>query len=241
MELTDGYSLFFHCWPWMGLGAAITLTIIAFTTNLLRSNLSVSRWKDPTFIAWLGAIEYMFHNFEEFGVDFAGHTLGFAYMMNEMGLGAAVTEGAYLGCNIPFVWITGPVLAVLSRRYPALCGAMPLFALVNGLGHVAQLPNVGYNPGVATSIVLFIPLGIYTIYAFYGKRKMFSWKTLWLTLGVAVVYMVCIMGCIGLANASMLTGNVSQLTFITLCTFGVGFLFWLVARNAKANKPVSRD
>lgn len=185
MELTDGYSLFFHCWPWMGLGAAITLTIIAFTTNLLRSNLSVSRWKDPTFIAWLGAIEYMFHNFEEYGVDFAGRTLEFTYMMNEMGLGAAVTEGAYLGCNIPFVWITGPVLAVLSRRYPALCGAMPIFALVNGLSHVAQLPNVGYNPGVATSIVLFIPLGIYTICTFYGKRKMFSWKTFWLTFGVA--------------------------------------------------------
>lgn len=232
MEIVDGYSLFMHCWPWMGLGAAIALAIIAFATDLFRSDTSVGRWKDPTFIAWLGAIAYMFHNFEECGIDLTGTPLHFVYMMNDFGLGAAVTEGAYLGCNIPFVWVTGVGLAVLSRRWPALCGAMPVFALVNGLSHFAQLFNVGYNPGLATSIVLFFPLGIYTITTFYGKGKRFSWGTFGLTLACSVLLMVFVMATIFGANAGVLVGPVPQFLFITCTVFFTGFLFCLVARRA---------
>lgn len=235
MQITDGYSLFFHCWPWMGLGAAIVLLIMAFTTNVMRSDASKPRWKDPTFVAWMGAIAYMLHNFEEYGVDFAGQTLGFAYMMNDMGM-TEVTEGAYLGCNIPFVWVLGPLLAVLSRKRPELVGAMPIFAMVNGLSHCVQLANVGYNPGVATGLVIFIPLGIYTIVTFYGKGPgKFAWKYFWLTFMVAFGYMVVIMSGIGLSVAGVLVGSGVQFAFVSIGTALIGWLWWVAAKKARPN------
>ena len=193
----------------MGLGAAIVLLIMTFATNVIRSDASKPRWKDPTFVAWMGAIAYMLHNFEEYGVDFAGQTLGFAYMINDMGM-SAVTEDAYLGCNIPFVWILGPLLAVLPRKRLEFVGAIPVFAMVNGLSHCVQLPNIGYNSGVATGLVTFIPPGIYTIVTFFGKGLgKFAWKYFWSTFLVSIGYMVVVMGTIGLSVAGVLAGSAS--------------------------------
>ena len=235
MQITDGYSLFFHCWPWMGLGAAIVLLILAFATNTLRSDPNKPRWKDPSFVAWIGAIAYMLHNFEEYGVSFTGETLHFANMMGSM-VTPDITEWAFLGCNIPLVWIMGPALAALSFKRPELVGAMPVFELVNGLSHTGQMINIGYNPGAATGLVIFIPLGIYTLITFYGKGAgKFAWKYFWLTLAVALFYTACIGIDIVLAYIGVLTGAVMQFLFIASATALTGWLYWRAAKNAKPN------
>ncbi|WP_182911379.1 HXXEE domain-containing protein [Actinomyces sp. 2119] len=227
---TDDYSLFMHSWPWMGLGAGIVLTAIAFTTNLFRSDTTRSRWKDPVFIAWLGAIEYMVHNFEEYGVSVTGEPFAFVHLMERAGMDG-VTEGAYLGCNITLVWLVGPALAVLSRRRPALCGAMPLFAAVNGLSHLAYVPSLGYNAGLATSLLLFIPLGAYTTVTFYGRNKPFNWRTYFRTAAVAALYTGCVFFTVRLASSGTLSSSPVLTAFITCATIVCGGLWWLAAHE----------
>lgn len=60
----EPYSMFFHVWPWIGLGAAIVLLILIFCTDFLRSDKTKSRFLDPVSLAWMGSVIYMLHNLE---------------------------------------------------------------------------------------------------------------------------------------------------------------------------------
>jgi len=40
-------------WPWLCLGGGLALFAVLFTTNAARSTLTVSRWRDPVWLAWL--------------------------------------------------------------------------------------------------------------------------------------------------------------------------------------------
>jgi hypothetical protein len=213
----------------MGLGGAIVLLILAFFTDTLRSDTSKSRWKDPTWIAWLAAVAYMLHNFEEYGIDLTGQTLGFWKLMYSAN--TLVTEGAYLGCNLPFVWVVGPVMALLSRKHPMLVGAMTSFELVNGLSHTGMMFKIGYNSGTATSIAIFLPLAIYTLVVFFGKQRGKYPVSAWFKmLGVSIFYMIVVISIGQLSNAGLLLGYVPQMIYIVAFTAVVGWLWWLSAR-----------
>ena len=228
------HSLLFQSWPWMGMGAAIVLLILAFFTDTLRSDTSKPRWKDPTWVAWIAAVAYMLHNFEEYAIDLTGQTLGFWKLMEPSN--QLVTEGAYLGCNLPFVWVVGPLMAVLSRKRPALVGAMTAFELVNGLSHIAMMfgamfATPGYNSGAATSVVIFLPLASYTLVRFFGKKPGKFPISTWLKmLGVSVLYMAVVVSVGLLSNAGLLLGFVPQLMYIVAFTAATGWLWWASAR-----------
>ena len=63
-------------WPYMGLGAALLLAVL-LATDALRSDLAVSRWQDLVWLAWLGMLAYLIHQFEEHGIDMRGATYAF--------------------------------------------------------------------------------------------------------------------------------------------------------------------
>lgn len=77
----EPYSMFFHVWPWIGLGAAIVLLILIFCTDFLRSDKTKSRFLDPVSLAWMGSVIYMLHNLEEYGVDLYGNQQSFTTLM----------------------------------------------------------------------------------------------------------------------------------------------------------------
>src|SRR5882757_8572312 len=64
---------FYLVWPYMGLGAALLLTLL-LTTDALRSDRTVSRWRDLVWLAWLGTLAYLIHQFEEHGIDALGRS-----------------------------------------------------------------------------------------------------------------------------------------------------------------------
>ena len=64
---------FYLVWPYMGLGAALLLALL-LSTDALRSDLTVSRWRDLVWLAWLGTLAYLIHQFEEHGIDAEGAT-----------------------------------------------------------------------------------------------------------------------------------------------------------------------
>ena len=81
----------------MGLGAALLLVLL-LSTDALRSDLTVSRWRDIVWLAWAGTLAYLIHQFEEHGIDAEGATYAFrSEMCRNFGFPDIQT------CPVPFV------------------------------------------------------------------------------------------------------------------------------------------
>ena len=63
--------------PWIGGIAALILLVLLFCTSNLRANAQISRWRDRTWLSWLGMVAYLVHNLEEYGIDLYGRRDGF--------------------------------------------------------------------------------------------------------------------------------------------------------------------
>ena len=123
----EPYSMFFHVWPWIGLGAAIVLLILIFCTDFLRSDKTKSRFLDPVSLAWMGAVIYMLHNLEEYGVDMYGNQQAFTTLMYQL-LGVRISEAAFLCCNLLLVWVVATIITTLiAFRYRIVGILLPYF------------------------------------------------------------------------------------------------------------------
>lgn len=218
------YSLFYHVWPWMGLGAAIVMLILIFGTNFLRSNLNKSRMKDPSILAWLGFVVYLFHNFEEFGLDLYGHQLGFAYIVNGI-IGVQTTEGLSLGCNLPLIWVATPLAAYFVQKgNTKMASAMACFSLLNSTGHIVQGLAFGmYNPGILNAALMSWPLGIWTIYV-CSRYENQSKKVFFRHFLAAVAYHIVLIS----SGAGLITGVLNEFwqTFLTIADAFLIFYIW---------------
>ncbi len=114
------------------------------------------------FLVFLLLPVYMIHQYEEHG-----HGEFKAFVTGVVGGGLEVlTDRAIFWINVLAVWFAGLLLLYLTAfvrgEFALFAGYLTAF---NGLLHVV----VGgvfrrYNPGVLTSLFLFLPLGIYTIF-----------------------------------------------------------------------------
>jgi hypothetical protein len=110
---------FYLVWPYMGLGAALLLALL-LTTDALRSDFTVSRWQDLVWLAWLGTLAYLIHQFEEHGIDALGATYAFrGEMCRNFGfpdvLACPIPFSFVTAVNISVVWVFGPATALLGR------------------------------------------------------------------------------------------------------------------------------
>ena len=166
--------------PWIGLAGAVALLALLFGTRLLRGETGVSRWHDRVWLAWLGAVAYLLHNVEEYGVDLLGRRHAFPDA-----LCAALRLPAYPHCpippafflavNLPLFWVAAPIAALLARRH-ALVG-LSIFSVifVNALAHLVPLVlGVGYTPGTLSAAILFVPLAARVAHTCFGKGRLSS-------------------------------------------------------------------
>ena len=63
---------FYDVWAFIGAGGAIVMVAIMMTTDTFRSNLTVSRWRDAVWLAWLAAPLYWVHQLEEYSLPVMG-------------------------------------------------------------------------------------------------------------------------------------------------------------------------
>ena len=116
----------------------------------------------PVFLIFLHSPFYMVHQVEEHTGD------RFRKFANENVFGGrdALTVASVLIINLPFLW--GINLLALYAAFlwdPAWGLVAPYVMIVNALAHLATSARRGkYNPGLVTSIVLFLPLGVATIW-----------------------------------------------------------------------------
>ena len=90
------WSRFDLGWPWLCLGGGLVLAVVLLATDAARSNLGVSRWRDPVWLSWLVVPMLMLHMFEEYGFDFLGRT----YLLPET-LCLNLGYPAYPDCPVP--------------------------------------------------------------------------------------------------------------------------------------------
>jgi hypothetical protein len=161
--------------PWIGSTAAAVVLILLFSTNRLRSDLNQSRWRDLSWLSWLAVAIYLIHNVEEYGVDLLGQFHAFPYSMCAT-LGqlpypfCPIPAPFYLAVNLPLFWVGAPVAAILSRCHPIIGLSVYGVIFVNALTHLGAFVRAGYNPGVLTALILFLPISFWVARVCFGKR-----------------------------------------------------------------------
>jgi len=116
----------------------------------------------PVFLIFLHSPVYMAHQVEEHTHD------RFRRFVNENVFAGrdALSVAAVLVINLPFVW--GVNLLALYAAFawgPAWGLVAPYVMLVNALAHLATSARLRkYNPGLITSVMLFLPLSLFTIW-----------------------------------------------------------------------------
>lgn len=140
---------------WVYGGFLAALLLLALTPVLSAS------WPLPLTLVWLQLPLYMLHQYEEHDGDrfrrFVNGTVG--------GGREVLTRGDTFVINILGVWgLNGAVFVLVAEGYTGLGTIAVYLSLVNGIGHCVQAIALGrYNPGLVTSALLFLPLGIVTL------------------------------------------------------------------------------
>lgn len=146
-------------WVYGGVLAAVMLLIL---TPVLASG-----WPLPLLLIWLQLPVYMLHQFEEHDAD------RFRRFVNAtIGQGKEVlSRFDVFVINIAGVWGVDSLAFILAARAHLGLGLIAVYlSLVNSVGHGAQaLALRRYNPGLATAILLFLPLGAVTLWVLAGR------------------------------------------------------------------------
>lgn len=160
---------FSHLWPWIGLGLMLIL-LFGLIRGDLRGDRSVPRTRDIVWLTWAATAAYMLHQFEEHGVDAQGVHYAFrgalcATFSFADPAECRVPESFITAVNIPVVWIAGPVCALLGRQWPAIAFGYFGVLAINSIAHIAPaIAGGGYNPGLLTSVLIFLPLSLWTMW-----------------------------------------------------------------------------
>lgn len=238
--MTDVLASFMLIWPWMGLGAAIVVLVLLFFTDALRSTRTGSRWRDPTWFAWLAACAYMIHNVEEYGVDFTGTTLAFPTMMENL-MGAMPAWTFFLCVNLALVWVMGPLAAHLSRRWPALCFAMVGVEALNCLTHIPGAIALGaVGGGFFTAVFLFLPLTLWALFGLCGKGRPFPYRTFLVYIGFGALYHAGLFINMPFFVNGLYDGNVMGLEMLCVSAAVFALWVWYAKRVACARQADSR-
>jgi hypothetical protein len=156
----------YAAWPLLALGGGVA---ILFTLALLRPAGTSSQKRAQIILLTVLAC-YLLHQFEEHGVDLKGGEYAFIDAINAQigprfgcepgSLCPFDPQGIFLVNTILVWWLLASVAVVGGRSVLADLMAVSVMT-VNALTHIgAALAQGAYNPGLATALVLFVPVGI---------------------------------------------------------------------------------
>ena len=173
LPLGQGPFLAEH-WMKIGTFAAPMLVFMAFTTRAAGAGPMLA---DVKLIATAMAAAYMMHQFEEHWVDLYGRLYPLQAHLNQLmatlfgpDSAEAMTPEALFFINTSVVWLIAFLAIWCAPRHVFPAVAMAGVLLVNGTGHtVIAVVSGAYNPGLVTSLVLFLPLSL--VFYRHGLRS----------------------------------------------------------------------
>ena len=221
---------FTYVWPYMGLGAALLLALL-LCTDTLRSDLTVSRWRDIVWLAWAGTLAYLVHQFEEHGVDALGATYAFrGELCRNFGFpdihACPVPFSFITAVNVSVVWLFGPTAALLGRRRPELALAFFSVPFVNALAHIVPAALQGtYNAGVLTAVVIFLPLSLWVFHVALSRYRL-GWRPVIATVAAGIVLHAILMGSL----AAFIGGRIGVVLLDVIQVINPAIALLIVAR-----------
>ncbi len=163
------YDFLMEHWMKIGTYAVPFLLIGAF--SLSKEGLLQDHFRNYRFIAIMMLIAYIIHQYEEHWIDLFGNYYAFYEFNNDFilgNLGAAdssikpLTKAAIFVINTSLVWLVGAIAIWRSPKQLFPLIAMASIIMVNGVVHIlAGLAKLQYNPGLLTSIIIFVPLYVW--------------------------------------------------------------------------------
>jgi hypothetical protein len=154
-----------HDWPYVGL--ALTPLLLGWLWVSTRGR---ARSTDPVFVLGLLWPMYLVHQFEEHGVDVLGRPYAFLQdLCRTLGHPDAATCPAgpafIFAVNVVACQVAFALTEVSRERRPLLALFGWSIPLVNAVAHLGAAVKNGltYNPGLLTSVVLFLPLGAWAV------------------------------------------------------------------------------
>jgi hypothetical protein len=182
----------------------------------------------------MAMVAYLLHNVEEYGLDALGRWHSFPDQFSiRFGLPGypdnPIPTAYWLSVNITLFWIAAPLAALLSRRHPIVGLAMYSVVFTNALVHLAPFAmGTGYNPGVLSAIVVFLPLSAWVGYACFGKGRL-SYKVMALIIFAGVLLHAILM----VSTFMFIGGKIGGTTLVLVQIANAGLLlllFWLAER-----------
>jgi len=153
-EKSSYYEWFIQNWAKTTLPLAIILFLIS---PFVYKGIGLA-----SFLVYLTLPFYILHQFEEHaGGQFK------AFVTKTVGRGREVlNDRAIFRVNVLFVWLGTVVVLYLCVYISIIWGLFAGYLVAfNGLVHIiTSIRMRKYNPGLWTSLVIFLPLGIYIIY-----------------------------------------------------------------------------
>ncbi|MEO1518735.1 MAG: HXXEE domain-containing protein [Bacteroidota bacterium] len=222
---------------WMKIGTyAVPFLLIgafAFTEKSTYQQLLI----DHRFISTVMLIAYILHQYEEHWIDVFGNYYAFYDFNNNFILHALgkpestirpLTKASILMINTSLVWLVGAMAIWKSPKHLFPSIAMASIIVVNGLVHIlAAIVNWTYNPGLLTSIVIFVPL--YFLFIQYVLSTSIAYKKQIIS-GVAWAFLAHVIMVVGLLMANWFKLFPEMVYFILLVIWSlVPLLFF---RNA---------
>lgn len=162
-------------WSRLGLALALGLLLLAPAVGRYATR--------ATLLVYLQLPVYMLHQYEEHGHGAFKRAMN-ALLPPRFG---RLTDGNIFVGNVVGVWgVDAVALALAARVAPPAGLAAVYLALLNALLHLGgALVTRRYNPGLATALLLFLPLGVYSVGAI-GREGGASWRAHGLGLAVAL-------------------------------------------------------
>lgn len=145
---------------WSKVTLAIGLVILGILIAL-HNAIELKLW-----LLWFNLALYSLHQFEEH--SYPGH---FKEAMNTMLSGnnqTPMNDWDVLFINVFYVWILGPILIVLYSISAIFPSALLVVIIVNTALHIgAGIRFRKYNPGLFFSLVVNLPVALYTAILFF--------------------------------------------------------------------------
>lgn len=228
------WNWFYLNFPWIGGAAAIALLILLSCTNFLRADQSRPRWRDYTWLSWMGLVAYLSHNIEEYGVDLFGRLHQFPKdIVRLMELppypDCSIPPLYFVAVNVTMFWIAAPLASLLSRRHPLVGLSIYSIIMVNAVVHIIpSVAGTGYGAGTLTAAVVFIPLSIWMIRACFGPGRM-SYAALALLVAAGMLAHAVLMVPMLLFLKGII-GSTSLVLLQVVNPFLLMFILWLGER-----------
>lgn len=152
---------------WMKIGTYAVPFLLMGAFSFYDTEQSPKWWANYRFQAILFLIAYIIHQYEEHWIDLFGNYYAF-YTYNNNFITSALgepessvrplTKAAVFVINTSLVWLVGCLGIWRSPQHIFPLIAMASIVVVNGVVHLlAGIATWGYNPGLLTSVLLFIP------------------------------------------------------------------------------------